>query len=120
MSRTQGNIETYRNGGELKEKEGKYLLLTPNIPYWNPHTEDFKLQEMNMVDYNGFIKEKKPKNHLIDSVLQLVANNIERSSVDKTTDSVQFVNAVQLLDDMVSGMNVDSVYSGRRKKKLTA
>ena len=107
-------------GSELKKKEGEYLLLTPNTPYWNPHTEDFKLQEMDMVDYNGFIKERKSKTHLIESVLQLVASNIERSSVNKTTDSTQFVNAVELLDEVVSGINIDSVYSGTRKKRLNA
>ena len=74
-----------------------------------------------MVDYNGYLKtNERPRNHLIDSVLQLVANNIERTSVDSTTDSVQFINSVMLLDSVTSGFEIDYVSSGDRKKKVTA
>ena len=106
---------------ELKDNEGDYLCLTPNMLSWDPHTDEFKNQELDMVDYNGYLKSnKRQKNHLIDSVLQLVASNIERTSVDSTTDSVQFINSVQLMDNMLSGFEIDSTSSGNRKKKITA
>ena len=106
---------------ELAENEGEYLMLTLNMLTWDPHTEDFKIQELDMVDYNGYLKtNERPKDHLIDSMLQLVANNIERTSIDSTTDSVQFINSVRLLDSVTSGFEIDSVSSGNRKKKITA
>ena len=96
-------------------------MLTPNMLTWDSHTEDFKIQELDMVDYNGYLKtNERPKNHLIDSVLQLVANNIERTSIDSTTDSVQFINSVRLLGSVTLGVEIDYISSGNRKKKITA
>ena len=64
-------------GEELIKHKENYLLLTPNLADWNPHTEDFKNQEFNMVDYNGNLKvNKRPKNHIISSALQLVSSLI--------------------------------------------
>ena len=106
---------------ELKENEGQYLLLTPNMPSWDPHTDEFKNQELAMVDYNGYVKiNQRPKNYLINSVLQLVTNNIERTSIDCTADSTQFINSVRMLDNVLTGFDINSVSSGHRKKKLTA
>ena len=41
---------------ELKESEGKYMILTPNKPEWDPHTTMYRYQEPLMVDYKGHIK----------------------------------------------------------------
>ena len=73
-----------------------------------------------MVDYNGYIKNRPAKNHLIKEVLQLVANNVERSSMDPTMDSDQFINSIIMLDDLTGEIQISSVYSGQRKKRLTA
>ena len=46
---------------ELDKQSGSYLLLTPNMPKWNPHTSIYKDQEFGMMDYNGNIKQKCPE-----------------------------------------------------------
>ena len=46
---------------KLDDKEGKYLLLTPNVPTWDPHTALYKDQEYNMTDYNGHVKPRSTK-----------------------------------------------------------
>ena len=54
---------------ELKAEEGNYLLLTPNLPSWDPHTNLYQNQEYEMTDYNGNImpnKRYRPENILID------------------------------------------------------
>ena len=45
---------------ELQEHSGAYLLLTPNMPTWDPHTNIYRDQEIGMTDYNGNIKRKRP------------------------------------------------------------
>ena len=35
---------------ELKINEGRYLLMTPNQPEWDPHTNIYSEQEYNMTD----------------------------------------------------------------------
>ena len=37
---------------ELEEQSGAYLLLTPNMPTWDPHTSIYRDQEYGMTDYN--------------------------------------------------------------------
>ena len=46
---------------EYNERAGDYLLLTPNLPDWNPHSDVYKDQEYGMLDYNGNIKQGKPR-----------------------------------------------------------
>ena len=46
---------------ELEANEGGYLLMTPNLPSWDPHTALYKDQEYNMTGYNGHVKRKKAK-----------------------------------------------------------
>ena len=41
---------------ELKDEEGSYLMLTPNMPTWDPHTKIYHDQEYEMTDYNSNIK----------------------------------------------------------------
>ena len=41
---------------ELKESEGKYMLLTPNTPEWYSHMTIYRNQEHVMMYYKGHIK----------------------------------------------------------------
>ena len=66
---------------ELADHEGQYLLMTPNVSDWDPHTTTFRDQEYNMTDYNGNVREEKKKGNLmVHEIMELVAENIERSS----------------------------------------
>ena len=44
---------------ELERYSGEYLLLTPNLSDWNPHTHEYRDQEYVILDYNGYIKADK-------------------------------------------------------------
>ena len=44
---------------ELEENKDEYLMLTPNLQNWDPHTVAFRGQEYGMTDYNGNIKKIK-------------------------------------------------------------
>ena len=46
---------------ELDANEGGYLLMTPNLPSWDPHTALYKDQEYKMTDYNGHVKQREVK-----------------------------------------------------------
>ena len=81
---------------ELNQEEGRYLLLTPNLPIWDPHTIDYRDQEHAMLDYNGNVKTTKRMrpSHDISSVTQ--TPKWHRS---------QFISSVQLLGETVSAVN---------------
>ena len=51
---------------KIDNKEGKYLLLTPNIPTWDLHTALYKDQEHNMTDYNGHVKPRSTKRRKLE------------------------------------------------------
>ena len=46
---------------ELERYAGEFLLLTLNLPDWNPHTHEYRDQEYGMLDYNGYVKADKFK-----------------------------------------------------------
>ena len=48
---------------ELKELEGKYLLLTPNMPTWDPHTGIYRKVEADIV--------VGKRNHILKIILQI-------------------------------------------------
>ena len=97
---------------ELKDKEGTYLMLTPNMPTWDPHTDIYRDQEYRMTDYNGNIKPHRPDKSLVDS------NVDDRSilAVETASDPRHFISAVNMLGSVcVSGLKSIS-----RKGKVTA
>jgi len=91
---------------ELINNEGSYLLLTPNMQNWDPHTKIYSEQEYNMVDYNGNIKRKddRPKTiyHHISSTNQLNTNEIINEIRDVREDPISsphhFIASVSKLD----------------------
>ena len=42
--------------GELVSKCGEYVPFTPIMPTWDPHTEKYRDQELDMTDYKGNLK----------------------------------------------------------------
>ena len=93
---------------ELIHEQGHYLLLTPNLPIWDPHTCDYRDQEHAMLDYNGHVKDTKRKTTSISDVSTLKQNtNDERQH--------QFVSSVQFLGETVS-----VVKSAHRKGRVDA
>ena len=36
---------------ELRDAEGHYIPVTPNLLIWDPHTEEYRDQEYGMTDY---------------------------------------------------------------------
>ena len=91
---------------ELKTEEGNYLLLTPNLSSWDPHTNLYKNQEYEMTDYNGNIIPSKiirPENILIDK---------ESNATDGANS---FVSSVQVL-----GVAIGAVKSKHRKGRVDA
>ena len=74
---------------KLIEHEGNYLLLTPNLPTWDPHTgSDYRDQEHAMVDYNGHVKEHT-RQKINDNVICTV-----QDKKDDNYDNNQFVASV--------------------------
>ena len=82
---------------ELMKEEGHYLLLTPNLPIWDPHTGDFRDQEHAMLDYNGHghVKESKQR-RLSMTQVSLVTNMPSRPQ-----HQTQFISSVQFLGESV-------------------
>ena len=91
------------------KEEGHYLLLTPNLPIWDPHTGDFRDQEHAMLDYNGHVKESKQR-HLPMAQVSLVTNVPSRPP-----HQTQFISSVQFL-----GESVSAVKSVHRKGRVDA
>mmetsp|Transcript_17771 Transcript_17771/g.25095 ORF Transcript_17771/g.25095 Transcript_17771/m.25095 type:complete len:183 (-) Transcript_17771:1338-1886(-) len=54
--------------GELESNDG-ILELTPNVHEWNLRDEEYAIQEDNMIDFGGNIKQFKQKNFVVSSVL---------------------------------------------------
>ena len=105
----------------MAEHEGHYLLMTPNISDWNTHTTSFRDQELNMMDYNDNVREEKRKqNMLFHEIMELIAEDIEISSIENVTDTSQFVRSVKPMDKLTSGFSMISVVSRKRRKKTTA
>ena len=84
---------------ELDENTGSYLLLTPNMPKWDPHTHLYRDQELGMTDYNGNVKrqrsERKPEDTNVFD--QQVAG------VEGTSHPLSLINAVKTLRDVCIG-----------------
>ena len=119
---------------ELSKNEGNYLLLTPNTPEWNPHTNIYSEQEYGMVDYNGNIKNNMENNKFVERSIFSTRNEetineiIFDSREDPIACSHHLVSSVSKMDydqtmregDSVSGeFMIDSIKSDRRRSKLT-
>ena len=103
---------------ELKEEEGGYLLLTPNQPIWDPHTDVYRDQESSMIDYKGHLKPGKDRNELFEGEICALVNN----SVHETaTDPHLFISAVQSLMTKQEGITykVSGVNSSSRKGRVS-
>ena len=94
---------------ELVSKEGKYLLMTPNLPTWDPHTEMFRDQELSMMDYKGNVKEKARHFKTEDSMFWNDAEPQEME-VDNLISSIRILG-----ESIISG-----VKSVHRKGRVTA
>ena len=84
---------------ELANEEGHYLLLTPNLPVWNPHTPDYKDQEHAMLDYNGHVRDSKRAKTSTREILTIHHGPIEHM------DQQQLVASVKFLGETVSAVN---------------
>ena len=73
---------------ELAAFEGNYLMLTPNLPTWDPHTTIYRNQEYSMTDYNGNIKPRGLKSDRPEN------KDIFVSSVEVLGDSISSINSV--------------------------
>ena len=84
---------------ELEEQSGSYLLLIPNMPKWNPHTEIYRDQEFGMMDYNGNIERRRPDTNLRDR------NVFDReiASVKINEDPAGLMSAVKTLREICIG-----------------
>ena len=96
-------------GDELINEEGHYLLLTPNLPVWDPHTADYKDQEHAMLDYNGRVRESKRSRTSATEISTIYQDTTKHHK------QTQFVSSVQFLGKTVSAVN--SVY---RKGRVDA
>ena len=106
---------------KLAEKEGGYLIMTPNMPSWNPHTDVYKDQEYAMMDYNGNVKKPMKINSIaVESALNTAIGEVERSDVDAASSTNLLVKSVSILNKIEKGMTIQSVNSGQRKKRITA
>ena len=96
---------------ELDELEGSYLLITPNLPTWYPHTDKYKNQEFGMTDYKGCIKTRniKPEDRTIAAV-------INRSTLDVASDTGDLVSCLEQKE----GLTVGTIRSDNRKGRVNA
>ena len=85
--------------GELNHKEGEYLLLTPNLPTWDPLTALYKDQEYNMTDYNGHVKPRSNKRQKLEH--ETIAGLSTRHS-----DQHHFISSLQILDSVMSSVHL--------------
>ena len=97
---------------ELKDEEGNYLLLTPNMPTWNPHTSIYRDQEFEMTDYNGNVKRQRPDKTVEDD------NVYDRSiyGLETAADPRHFISTVRFLREVCIG----GLKSVHRKGRVTA
>ena len=59
--RAPTNLEMSSNYGVIE--------LTPNVSKWDPHNDDFNVQEEAMTDFDGNVKEIRPRNFIISAVM---------------------------------------------------
>ena len=85
---------------ELINEEGHYLLLTPNLPIWDPHTSNYKDQEHAMLDYNGHVSDGKRRKQASISEVSMIQQNTNPQS-----QQLQFISSVQFLGETVSAVN---------------
>ena len=100
---------------ELKEYEGKYMLLTLNTPESDPHKTIYRDQKHAMVEYKGHIKENGDTQSKSDNRISAVIN---RSALDISSDSTLFETSVSSLDS--GEMNVSGVKSSSQKRRVSA
>ena len=56
----------------------------------------------------------------MDELLDIVVEEIERLSIDRSSDPTLFIRSVRVLDQMCRGTHINTVHSGKRKKKISA
>ena len=88
---------------ELKELEGHYLLITPNLPIWDPHTDEFRDQEYSMVDYTGQIKDEK-LNGPDKASRMIISSIIGRNVIDSASDLRYLYNSIYNLSNIIHDM----------------
>ena len=93
---------------ELDNKQGEYLMLTPNLPTWDLHTKVYRDQEHNMTDYNGNVKNQSNKRKELE-------HEISAGYSSRYSDNQHLIASVQILDSVVSG-----VHSVHRKGRTNA
>ena len=113
---------------ELKINEGRYLLMTPNQPEWNPHTNLYSEQENNMTDYNGNVKTYSDMNKYADrNIFSTKCESIRESIIDNREDPMScpfhLISSVSILGYSSSGEPLEFINSGiessNRRSKVT-
>ena len=75
--------------------------MTPNTPDWDPHITSFRDQELHMTDYNETLREEKRKdNDGTNHIMGVVAEQIERSSINDVSDSTQFIKSINMMQSL--------------------
>ena len=88
-----------------------HLLIAPNLPSWDPHTEIYKDQEFGMVNCKGSIKSKD-RNMTKWSICSV----INRSSLDAGTDSDRFISSINVIDQI----SIGGIHSEHIKGRINA
>lgn len=112
---------------EIKEAEGHYLLLSPNLPEWDPHNDIYKDQEYGMTDYNGNLKPRDHTRSLLCQVEMkssssevptnhIMCSALNQSSLDIVSDPYSFAAAVNEPYEVAVG--ISSVQSKHRKGQV--
>ena len=86
---------------EINDQIGNYLLLTPNLLDWNPHTNDYKDQDFGMLDYKGNIKLDKIE-EFNESKRRIMALTIDWNFVDDTSYSVHLMHVLSKHDAAIN------------------
>jgi len=95
---------------EIDKYRGAYLLLTPNLSTWNPHSNSYRDQEHAMLDYKGELKVKCQMDR------QWIGAVVNQSICDPVHEAELFIaSVVSRIDVGNFGLQVSGVTSGKRK-----
>ena len=92
--------------------------MTPNLPQWNPHTEEYKEQEFVMVDYNSNIQESKLRKQN-DISNKIMAVEIERCFDDIGYDPDILIHRICQIDSLNNDKQTIAVTSSNIRKSIT-
>jgi len=94
----------------IEKYRGAYLLLTPNLRTWNPHSNSYRDQEHAMLDYRGELKVKCQMDR------QWIGAVVNQSICDPGHEAKLFIASVDSRIDLGNfGLQVSGVTSGKRK-----